>query len=187
MTETTDDKQLPEPVERFVLHWGDLGTHWGVNRSIAQLHALLYLAEQPMTAQAIAEQLGIARSNVSNSLKELLAWKLIRRVPVRGDRRDHYEAETDLWEVVKRIAEGRKTREVDPARVALESCAAAAENDPRVSDTARRRLNDMATFVESLNTWYEQMLTLQNATLLTLTRLGARVVRVLGRSEEGQP
>lgn len=183
MTEITDKTELVAPVEQFILQWGDLGSHWGVNRSIAQIHALLYLSDGPVPAEGIAEQLGIARSNVSNSLKELLRWKLVRRVPVRGDRRDHYEAETDLWEVVKRIAEGRKTREVDPARAALEACAAAARGDPAVSDAARGRLAEMAAFVESLNTWYEQMLTLPNASLSALTRMGARVVRVLGRTE----
>ena len=175
--------QLPAVVESFILHWGDLGNHWGVNRSIAQMHALLYLAERPMTAEAIAAELGIARSNVSNSLKELLGWKLVRRVPVRGDRRDHYEAETDPWEIARRIAEGRKAREVDPALDALQACAAAARDDPAVSDVARQRLDDMASFVESLDTWYDQMLALSNATLLALIRMGARVIRVLGRSQ----
>jgi len=181
MTEV-QDKAMPEAVERFVLHWGDLGSHWGVNRSIAQMHALLYLADRPLAAEEIAGELGIARSNVSNSLKELLGWGLIRRVPVRGDRRDHYEAETDLWEVVKRITEGRKAREIDPARSALQACVAAAEHDPAVSDTARKRLEDMAAFVNALNDWYVQMLALPNSTLVALVRLGSRVVRVLGRS-----
>ena len=183
MTEINEKTELAEPIEQFVLHWGDLGSHWGVNRSIAQIHALLYLSDVPLPAESIAEQIDIARSNVSNSLKELLRWKLVRRVPVRGDRRDHYEAETDLWEVVKRIAEGRKAREVDPARAALETCAAAAQGDPAVSDAARERLAEMTAFVESLNTWYEQMLTLPNASLSTLIRMGARVVRVMGRTE----
>lgn len=182
MTEI-QERPLPTVVESFVLHWGDLGSHWGVNRSIAQMHALLYLADRPLTAEAIAAELGIARSNVSNSLKELLAWKLVRRVPVRGDRRDHYEAETDPWEVARRIAEGRKAREIDPALDALEACATAAQDDPTVSEVARQRLADMASFVESLNTWYDQMLSLPNATLLALIRMGARVIRILGRSD----
>src|SRR6266481_4897294 len=93
MTEITDKKKLPAVVERFILHWGDMGDEWGVNRSVSQIHGLLYLAEEPMTAEDIADTLGMARSNVSNSLKELLAWNLIRRVPILGDRRDHFEAE----------------------------------------------------------------------------------------------
>ncbi len=116
MTETTDKKKLPAVVERFILHWGDMGDEWGVNRSVSQIHGLLYLAEAPMTAEDIAETLGMARSNVSNSIKELLSWNLIRRVPILGDRRDHYEAETDIWEVAARIAARRKERETRPRR-----------------------------------------------------------------------
>ena len=107
MTETTAKKKLPAVVERFILHWGDMGDEWGVNRSVSQIHGLLYLSDRPLTAEDIAASLGIARSNVSNSLKELLAWNLIRRVPIAGDRRDHYEAETDVWEIAARVVEGR--------------------------------------------------------------------------------
>src|SRR5205807_2238468 len=99
-------KQLPRAVERFVLHWGDMGGQWGLNRSVAQIQALLYLSERPMTAEDIADALGLARSNVSNSIKELLGWNLIRRVPIKGDRRDHFEAETDIWEMFMRISAG---------------------------------------------------------------------------------
>src|ERR1700753_4362266 len=103
MTEITVEKAIPPAVERFILHWGDMGGQWGVNRSVAQIHALLYLSERPLTAEDIAEALGMARSNVSNSLRELTAWKLVRRAPVLGDRRDHFEAEADLWQMVTRI------------------------------------------------------------------------------------
>ncbi len=127
MTEITDKKKLPPAVERFILHWGDMGDQWGVNRSVSQIHGLLYLAEPPMTAEDIADTLGMARSNVSNSIKELLAWNLIRRVPILGDRRDHFEAETDIWEVAQRIAAGRKEREIDPAMAALRACVADAD------------------------------------------------------------
>src|SRR5919112_6807353 len=107
MTEiTVESRKLAPTIERFVLHWGNMGSQWGVNPSVAQIHALLYLSERPLTAEEIADTLGIARSNVSNSLKELIVWKLIRRVPVLGDRRDHYEAETDIWQMVTRIAQG---------------------------------------------------------------------------------
>ena len=139
MTEISNTSNaLPPAVERFILHWGDLGGQWGVNRSVAQIHALLYLSERPLTAEDIAGSLGLARSNVSNSIKELLAWKLVRRVPVLGDRRDHFEAETDIWEMVTRIAQGRKEREIDPAAVALRACGAEADGDPRVSPVATR-------------------------------------------------
>src|SRR3978361_2509508 len=100
MTETAVRKKLPAAVERFVLHWGDMGDEWGVNRSVSQIHGLLYLSEAPMTADDIADTLGMARSNVSNSIKELLGWNLIRRVPIMGDRRDPFEAGTGLWGVL---------------------------------------------------------------------------------------
>src|ERR1700720_1512477 len=107
MTETTDiTKTLPAAVERFVLHWGDMGGKWGVNRSVSQIHALLYLSDRPRTAEEIADMLGLARSNVSNSIKELMAWDLIRRVPIKGDRREHFEAESDVWEMFMRISAG---------------------------------------------------------------------------------
>src|SRR5499425_602089 len=100
MTEITDrTRSLPPAVERFVLHWGDMGGQWGVNRSVSQIHALLYLSEKPLTAEDIADTLGLARSNVSNSIKELQTWGLVRRVPLMGDRRDHFEAETDVWTI----------------------------------------------------------------------------------------
>lgn len=186
MTDTseTSGDTLPAPVEKFILHWGDMGNHWGVNRSIAQIHALLYLSDAPLSADRIASLLGIARSGVSNSLRELVGWKLIRRVPVRGDRRDHFEAETDLWEVVKRIAEGRKAREIDPARAALRDCVAAAEADPDVDGTAMTRLADMMSFIETMNSWYEQMLTLPKTSLVALISLGAGVLRALRPGRE---
>ena len=188
MTETTvKTRKLAPAVERFVLHWGDMGGQWGVNRSVAQIHALLFLSERPQTAEDIAETLGMARSNVSNSLKELIAWKLVRRVPVMGDRRDHFEAETDLLEMVTRIAQGRKEREIDPAAAALRACMAEAEGDPRVSPIARERLAEMQRFVETLNRWYDQMLGVPPAKIMALIRMGAKVVNFLsfGRKGEG--
>jgi DNA-binding transcriptional regulator GbsR (MarR family) len=178
MTETTV-KRLSPAVERFVLHWGDMGDEWGVNRSVSQIHGLLYLAEAPLTAEDIAEQLGIARSNVSTSLKELLGWSLIRRVPILGDRRDHFEAETDIWEVAARIAAGRKQREIDPAIEALRACVADAAADPKISPVASQRLKEMLTFTETVDGWFTQMLKVPRPKLVALMRLGARIVGFL--------
>src|SRR6202171_3622053 len=136
MTEKSVAPALPPAIEHFVVHWGDRGGQWGVNRSVSQIHAVLYLAEAPMTADDIAATLDMARSNVSNSLKELLAWNLIRRVPIKGDRRDHFEAETDIWQIFLRIAMGRKEREIDPAIAVLKSCVAETERDPAVTEVA---------------------------------------------------
>jgi DNA-binding transcriptional regulator GbsR (MarR family) len=157
-------------MERFVLHWGDLGGRWGVNRSVAQIHALLYLSDRPRTAEDIADLLGLARSNVSTSIKELLAWNLIRRVPIKGDRRDHFEAEADVWEMFMRISAGRKERELDPA---------IAEGDPTVHAVANERLKALLDFVETLDRWYAQMLTVPKQKLASLIRLGTRIVGFL--------
>jgi DNA-binding transcriptional regulator GbsR (MarR family) len=186
MTEITDiNSTTPTPlapaVQQFVLHWGNLGDRWGVNRSVSQIHALLYVADKPLTAEEIADSLGIARSNVSTSLRELLAWDLIRPVPVLRDRRTFYVAETDLWTLVSRIAAGRKERELDPAAAALKDCLAAAEGDDDVSPVVTRRLRDMLDFVERTGRWYEQMIRLPRAQVTALMKLGSGVVRLLDR------
>jgi len=181
MTEIADittDSKLPAAVEQFVLRWGDMGTQWGVNRSVAQIQALLFLSDRPLTAEDIAEKLGMARSNVSNSLKELLVWKLIFRVPVLGDRRDHYEAETDLWQMTRKVAQGRKEREIDPMVAAIRA-AMAHVDDPQISATVRGRLLTMHDFVNTVESWYSQMLNVPSAQLMTLIRMGSRVVGLL--------
>jgi DNA-binding transcriptional regulator GbsR (MarR family) len=180
MTEITEKAgKLPNATERFVLHWGDMGGQWGVNRSISQIHALLYLSERPRTAEEIAAVLGLARSNVSTSIRQLVAWNLIRRVPVKGDRREHFEAETDVWEIALRIAAIRKEREIDPAIETLKACVADAEGDPKLHPVARKRLNDMLAFVETLDRWYMQMLTVPKPKLAALIRLGTRIVSLI--------
>ncbi len=184
MTEMTGKSpKLPPAVEQFVLRWGDMGGQWGVNRSVAQIQALLFLSDRPLTAEDIAETLGMARSNVSTSIRELLAWKLIRRVPVLGDRRDHYEAEADLWQIMAHIARGRKEREIDPAVAALRHVLATADSDPQITPLARARLQEMQGFLGTLDTWFGQMVTVPPATLMALMKLGTRVVSLvsLGR------
>src|SRR5271154_6241064 len=144
MTEGTDLKDtLAEPVRRFVLEWGNLGERWGVNRSVSQIHALLYASKEPMAAEEIADVLAIARSNVSNSLRELQSWNIIRSVPVLGDRRTFYTAETDLWNLVSRIAAGRKARELDPAAAALRECVEMTRDDKTVDPVVQVRLREM--------------------------------------------
>jgi len=180
MTENTKKTaKLSGPAERFVLHWGDMGGQWGVNRSISQIHALLYLSERPRTAEDIAAVLELARSNVSTSIRQLMAWNLVRRVPVKGDRREHFEAETDVWEIALRIAAIRKEREIDPAVDTLRACVADAERDPKLHPVVGKRLNDMLAFVETLDRWYMQMLTVPKPTLAALIRLGTRIVGLI--------
>jgi len=180
LTEMTDKRDaLPAAVREFVLLWGNLGERWGVNRSVSQIHALLYSSERALTAEEIADTLNIARSNVSTSLRELQGWEIVRQVAVMGDRRTYYEAETDLWTLVSRIAQGRKARELDPAAAALRQCLAAAEDDRAVNPVATKRLRAMLEFVEQTSRWYEQMATLPKSQLATLMKLGSGVSRWL--------
>jgi DNA-binding transcriptional regulator GbsR (MarR family) len=179
MTEITNTTDLPEAAKRFILHWGNMGDQWGVNRSVSQIHALLYLSERPLTAEEIADRLAMARSNVSNSIKELQGWGLIRRVPVLGDRRDHFEADADIWSIAAKIVAGRKERELDPALAALNESVAAAQNDPALHPVAAERLRAMLDFTRTMNGWYEQMITVPRPALMALIRLGARIAGFL--------
>jgi DNA-binding transcriptional regulator GbsR (MarR family) len=174
-------------VEQIVLRWGDLGGQWGVNRSVAQIQALLFLSDVPLTAEDIAETLGMARSNVSNSLKELLTWRLIRRVPVLGDRRDHFEAETDLWQMATKVAQGRKAREIDPMVAAIRDAMVQLKaDDAGVSPQVKKRLASMHEFVTTVDDWYQQMLHVPPETLMRLIRMGAKVVGLLGLAGRGR-
>jgi DNA-binding transcriptional regulator GbsR (MarR family) len=184
MTEITDTRNgLPEAVRQFVLEWGNLGERWGVNRSVSQIHALLYASQRPLAAEDIAETLGIARSNVSNSLRELSTWNLIRSVPVMGDRRTFYEAETDLWTLVSRIAAGRKARELDPAAAALRQCLDLARDDKKLDPAVQLRLRDMLDFVERTGRWYEQMIALPRSKIALLMKMGGGIARLLERGK----
>src|SRR5258707_9697010 len=116
--------ELTPVMQRYVLHWGEMGARWGVNRSVSQIHALLYLSPKPLTAEEISDTLSIARSNVSTSLRELQSWGLITAAHVLGDRRDHFQARKELWDIVTRIVEERKRRELDPTLAVLRQCVA---------------------------------------------------------------
>lgn len=176
---------MPEAVETFILQWGNLGGQWGVNRSIGQIHAYLYLADHPVTAEHIAASLGMARSNVSNSIKELLGWRLIHRVPMRHDRREHFAAETDIWEIASRIADGRKAREIDPALSALRACVARADDDPDIAPLIRQRLRDMMEFTAAVDQWYMQMLSVPKPKRELMLKLGAKIASLIPGSRAG--
>ena len=176
--------ELTPTMEKFVLFWGEMGSRWGVNRSVAQIHALLYLADRPLPAEEIQETLKIARSNISNSLKELQAWKLVQLCHVMGDRRDHFEAESDPWYMVMSIVEGRKEREIDPALQMLRECSEALKDDAQTPKHVKQKIRGMTTFLEDAMEWYEQMRQVPHTTLKKLIKLGSRVVRFLGTSEK---
>ncbi|WP_213982186.1 MarR family transcriptional regulator [Sphingomonas sp. dw_22] len=161
----------------FILHWGEMGTHWGVNRSVAQTHALLYLSAAPITAEDIVEGLGLARSNVSTALKELQSYGIVRRVHVEGDRRDHFVAETDLWELLLRISAERKRREIDPTIALLAELSERLARDDSAPKQLRERITRMHEFIGTLSTWYDQVRQLPKPTLITLMKLGGRIAR----------
>ncbi|BBE35453.1 GbsR/MarR family transcriptional regulator [Sphingosinicella microcystinivorans] len=161
----------------FILHWGEMGTQWGVNRSVSQVHALLYLSARPLPADDIVEQLVLARSNVSTALKELQGYGIVRRVHVEGDRRDHFVAETDLWEMLMRIAAERKRREIDPTIKLLDELSKRMADDNSVPAHVRERITRMHEFISTLGNWYEQVKVLPKSTLVTLMKLGGKVAR----------
>lgn len=163
----------------FVRHWGEMGTHWGVNRSVAQVHALLYLSDRPVNADEIVEALGLARSNVSTALKELGAYTLVRRVHVEDDRRDHFVAEIDPWEMLLRIAAERKRREIDPIIATLGELTRRLADDPAAPKHLRERVGRLHEFMATLSGWYEQVRVLPKPTLVALMKLGGRVARLI--------
>ena len=165
---------------RFVMHWGEMGWRWGVNRTVAQLHALLFLLGRPMHAEEIADILQVARSNVSNSLRELQNWNLVRVVHLVGDRRDHYETAQDPWELMRTIVRERKAREFDPTVTMLKECIA----DPafgQLDAAAQKRVRETLALMEALSNWTDEMLSLESATLAKLAKLGAKVQALVRR------
>ena len=171
--------KLTPVMQKFVLHWGEMGTRWGVNRSVAQIHALLYLAEEPLPADVITETLGIARSNVSNSLKVLQGWGLVSVVHVLGDRRDHFDAKKEIWEILTTIADARKRREIDPTVLVLRECVRELEKDKTTPKPVRKRIESMLEFTDEFSEWYVQIRGLPRKTLLGLMRMGTKVGKLL--------
>ena len=169
--------RLTEPMRRFVLHWGEMGQRWGVNRSVAQVHALLYLSDRPLHAEEICDALGLARSNVSTALKELQSYEIVRRTHVLGDRRDHFVAETDPWELLLKIAAERKRREIDPTIVLLGELVDRLHARKGVPDHVRERIGRMHQFIGTLTSWYEDIRRVPKPTLVALMKLGAKVAR----------
>ena len=171
---------LSPVMQKFVLHWGEMGTRWGVSRSVAQIHALLYLSERALHAEEISDTLSVARSNVSTGLKELQAWGLIKVSHVMGDRRDHYEALQDITNLFRVIVEERKRREIDPTLALLRDCVADA--DAKAGAYARAKIRSTLEFLEMLNKWYEDMKGLPYPLLLALLRMGGKVQRFLKKA-----
>lgn len=171
---------LAPTIQKYILHWGEMGTRWGVNRTVAQIHALLFLSNRPLPAEDIAETLNVARSNVSNSLKELQSWGLVRIVHQAGDRRDHFVALQDVWEIFRVIVEERKKREIDPTLTVLRQCALEAESDPALEPASKVKMDQVLDFLEMLTATYGDYQHLPPATMQRFLKMGGKVARLLG-------
>jgi DNA-binding transcriptional regulator GbsR (MarR family) len=175
-------QKYPEAME-FILHWGEMGTHWGANRSVAQVHALLYLSEDPLDAEAICEALGLARSNVSTALRELQGYGIVKRTHLAGDRRDYFAAETDLWDLFMAITAERKRREIDPTIAKLADLKERMAANHALPDHIRHRVERMHEFIGTLTHWYDDVRRINKATLITLMKLGGRIVKFIPGSK----
>ena len=175
--------KLTPVMEKYILHWGEMGARWNVNRTVAQIHALLYLVGKPIHAEEISTTLNVARSNVSTSLKDLQGWGLVQRVHVLGDRRDHYDAHRNNWDLVTTIIEERKRRELDPTVEMLRQCVHEAEQDKATPKEVKERVGAMLSFLDELVGWYGEITKLPQATLLSLMKMGAKIGRLARKNE----
>lgn len=168
--------------QKFILHWGEMGTRWGINRTVAQVHALLYLAPNPLPADEITEVLAVARSNVSTSLKELQAWGIVKRVHVLGDKRDHFESLKDVCAMFRIVLDERKKREIDPTMSVLRDCIAETGKSKETDRYTEERLQELADFFETTTAWYEQVRRWPMPALTRFVKLGDKVLKLIGFS-----
>ena len=165
--------------QKFILHWGEMGTRWGINRTVAQIHALLFISQKPLNAEDIVQALSVARSNVSNSLKELQGWGIVRMVHVLGDKRDHFESMKDVWEMFRVVLDERKKREIDPTLAMLHACVAEAEKDKETDEYTEQKLRELADFFELTTVWYGQIRTWPTNALTKFVRAGDKIRKLL--------
>lgn len=171
---------LTDVQQKFILHWGEMGTRWGVNRTVAQIHALLYLSPRPMNAEEIAQVLSVARSNVSTSLKELQGWAIVKLVHVLGDRRDHFVSLADVWEMFRIILDERKRRETDPTLHLLRELTEQSKKSGADEARTHQRLASMLEFFELMTNWYDQTRVMSTPAVIKFVKLGDKVRKMLG-------
>lgn len=176
--------ELSPATQNFILHWGEMGAKWGVNRSVAQIHALLHVMPDPMTAEDISETLNLARSNVSNGLRELQAWKLVKVSRQLGDRRDHFTSLRDMFDLVTVVIEGRREREYAPTLAALKAVAEEAETDG-TPKKLRGRIRETLETMQLFDDWYRDVSRLPRTVQLSAVKLGARVAKFLPKGKSG--
>ena len=172
--------KLTPVMQRYIVHWGEMGSRWGMNRSVAQIHALLYLSPEPLNAEDIATTLSIARSNVSTSLRELEGWGIVRAVHLLGDRREHYQTMNDVWEMARVILAERKRREIDPTVGVLRECVVEAEKGGKAEAGKGERLKAMLEFVEMVTSLYTQMSSLPTGALQGLLATQGKLRSLFG-------
>ena len=166
--------------QRFVLHWGEMGTRWGINRTVAQVHALLFLSPKPLHAEEIATTLTVARSNVSTSLRELQGWGIVRVVHVLGDRRDHFESLKDVWEIFRIVAEERKRREIDPTLRVLQECVNELKGTVAGNAYTRERLEQMLDFLTTTSSLFEELVHMPAPALKGMAKLRGKLKLLIG-------
>ena len=165
--------------EKFILHWGEMGARWGINRTVAQVHALLFLSPKPLNAEELTETLSVARSNVSNSIRELQGWGIVKLVHVMGDRRDHFESMKDPWEMFRVVLDERKKREIDPTLTMLREALIDLENEKQKDAYTMERLKSLQDFFETTSSWYNQIRQWPTSVLVKFVRLGDKALKLL--------
>lgn len=166
-------------VEKYVLHWGEMGTRWGTNRTVAQIQALLYLSPKPLRADEIVDLLSVARSNVSTSIRELQSYRLVRMTHILGDRRDYFESLHDVWELFRVIIEQRKQRELNPTLTMLRNCASEVDSEKETDPITKERIHNMLEFVDSTSRWYDEISGVPTSTLTKLMAMGKRITKLV--------
>lgn len=169
---------LPPLTQSFVLHFGEMGSHWGINRTVGQIYALLFVAERPLNADDLVDQLGISRSNISIGLKELVSWRLVKLSHQPSDRREYFSAPDDVFAIFKTLAEERQRREVEPTLTMLRSAILESPSCP-AEQHAQSRMREMHELIDLLVAWFNDVRKLSPETLRTLLKLGSTVTRVL--------
>jgi DNA-binding transcriptional regulator GbsR (MarR family) len=175
---------LTPVAQKFILHWGEMGTRWGINRTVAQVHALLFISPKPIHAEEIATTLAVARSNVSTSLRELQGWGIVRVVHVLGDRRDHFESVKDVWEIFRIVSEERKRREIDPTLRVLRECVEELRGAGASDAYTRERLESMLEFLAVMTGLFEEVMRMPASTLKGVAKLRGKVISLLGANRQ---
>jgi DNA-binding transcriptional regulator GbsR (MarR family) len=176
---------LDATTQKFIIHWGEMGSRWGINRAIAQIHALLYISPKPLTAKEISDTLGIARSTVSTGLRELQSWGIVKVIHMLGDRRDYFEVIGDVWEMFRAVINERKRREIDPALNVLRETVAELEQNGSKDLITQEKMTEMLEVFETIAQLYDQVDKLSTPTIVKIAKSGETISRILSIGSGG--